>query len=64
MRGTGSAKALNLNFQQNRSTPNVETKNRNTKKVFLFSAARYLVWLYMTQAGKAALNLVSNLYNY
>ena len=64
MRGTASAKALDLNFQQDKSTPNVGNKNRGTKKVFLPSAARHPVWLSVTQAGKAALNLAGDLYNY
>lgn len=62
-KGTIFAKALNLNIQQDKSTSDMENKNRSTEKVFLSSVAKYPLWLCMIQERKAALNLVDNFYN-
>lgn len=51
-KGTVSAKALNLNIQQDKGTENIENRNENTKKVFLSSATRYPLWLFMTQVER------------
>ena len=61
-KGTVSAKALNLSIQQDKSTSDMENKNRSTRKVFLSSAATVVssVVVHDARLRKKALDLAGN----